>query len=59
MFEYKVLMRNNLWKGNLEKELNQLASEGWRVVAISNVKGPLNAVIGNIILERAKDGVSG
>ena len=55
--EYKVLISEHMSEENLEKELNLLAGEGWRVVSSAKVRVLLNNYAGSggaIILERAK-----
>ena len=53
--EYKVLNGNGLFGKNIERDLNKLAQEGWRVVGMGSSSRLLNAVIGTIILEREVD----
>ena len=55
--EYKVLISEHMSEENLEKELNLLAGEGWRVVSSAKVRVLLKNYAGSggaIILERAK-----
>ena len=53
MYEYKVV--NDVQADSLEKRLNELAAEGWRVVAggaAASETGLLSALV--IVLERRK-----
>ena len=55
--EYKVLISEHMSEENLEKELNLLAEEGWRVASSARVRVQVNNYVGSggaIILERAK-----